>query len=123
MQISLDDDSSKDDSVIKKDEIPASPADNQSILVSLSSRCVWKETVCQRPHLLRIKYYGNFDKPLGRFLRDQLFDQVRLSFSNSIYRNFIYCLTLTFCFRTIIVSLVSCHRRPMFIAMSTRKAA
>uniref|UniRef100_A0A0E0AW40 1-phosphatidylinositol-3-phosphate 5-kinase n=1 Tax=Oryza glumipatula TaxID=40148 RepID=A0A0E0AW40_9ORYZ len=75
VQISLDDDSSKDDSVIKKDEIPASPADNQSILVSLSSRCVWKETVCQRPHLLRIKYYGNFDKPLGRFLRDQLFDQ------------------------------------------------
>ncbi|KAG8047616.1 hypothetical protein GUJ93_ZPchr0008g12981 [Zizania palustris] len=75
VQISHDDDSSKDDSVVKKDEIPASPADNQSILVSLSSRCVWKETVCQRPNLLRIKYYGNFDKPLGRFLRDQLFDQ------------------------------------------------
>ncbi|KAL6859399.1 hypothetical protein ACP4OV_017658 [Aristida adscensionis] len=75
VQISHDDDSSKDDSVAKKDQIPASPADNQSILVSLSSRCVWKETLCERPHLLRIKYYGNFDKPLGRFLRDQLFDQ------------------------------------------------
>jgi 1-phosphatidylinositol-3-phosphate 5-kinase len=81
VQISHDDDSAKDNSVAKTDEIPASPADNQSILVSLSSRCVWKETLCERPHLLRIKYYGNFDKPLGRFLRDQLFDQVRLRFS------------------------------------------
>lgn len=78
VQISHDDDSIKDNSIAKTDEIPASPADNQSILVSLSSRCVWKETLCERPHLLRIKYYGNFDKPLGRFLRDQLFDQVRV---------------------------------------------
>ncbi|KAL6661587.1 hypothetical protein ACP70R_000971 [Stipagrostis hirtigluma subsp. patula] len=81
VQISHDDDSSKDDSIAKKDQIPASPADNQSILVSLSSRCVWKETLCERPHLLRIKYYGNFDKPLGRFLRDQLFDQGNLCHS------------------------------------------
>lgn len=59
-----------------KEEFPASPSDHQSILVSLSSRCVWKGTVCERSHLFRIKYYGNFDKPLGRFLRDNLFDQV-----------------------------------------------
>ncbi|XP_057504407.1 1-phosphatidylinositol-3-phosphate 5-kinase FAB1B-like isoform X2 [Actinidia eriantha] len=58
-----------------KDEFPPSPSDHQSILVSLSSRCVWKGTVCERSHLFRIKYYGNFDKPLGRFLRDHLFDQ------------------------------------------------
>ncbi|KAL8537852.1 hypothetical protein ACS0TY_012836 [Phlomoides rotata] len=58
-----------------KEEFPPTPSDNQSILVSLSSRCVWKGTVCERSHLLRIKYYGNFDKPLGRFLRDHLFDQ------------------------------------------------
>ncbi|KAL8113631.1 1-phosphatidylinositol-3-phosphate 5-kinase FAB1B isoform X1 [Apium graveolens] len=58
-----------------KEEFPASPSDHQSILVSLSSRCVWKGTVCERSHLFRIKYYGNFDKPLGRFLRDNLFDQ------------------------------------------------
>ncbi|PKU87387.1 1-phosphatidylinositol-3-phosphate 5-kinase FAB1B isoform X1 [Dendrobium catenatum] len=51
------------------------PSDHQSILVSLSSRCVWKGTVCERSHLFRIKYYGSFDKPLGRFLRDHLFDQ------------------------------------------------
>ncbi|KAK9078393.1 hypothetical protein SSX86_002450 [Deinandra increscens subsp. villosa] len=58
-----------------KEEFPPSPSDHQSILVSLSSRCVWKGTVCERSHLFRIKYYGNFDKPLGRFLRDDLFDQ------------------------------------------------
>ncbi|CAA2982474.1 1-phosphatidylinositol-3-phosphate 5-kinase FAB1B-like isoform X2 [Olea europaea var. sylvestris] len=58
-----------------KDEFPPSPSDHQSILVSLSSRCVWKGTVCERSHLFRIKYYGNFDKPLGRFLRDHLFDE------------------------------------------------
>ncbi|KDP38042.1 hypothetical protein JCGZ_04685 [Jatropha curcas] len=48
---------------------------NQSILVSFSSRCVAKGTVCERSRLLRIKFYGSFDKPLGRYLRDDLFDQ------------------------------------------------
>ncbi|KAJ9135799.1 hypothetical protein P3X46_032935 [Hevea brasiliensis] len=48
---------------------------HQSILVSFSSRCVVKGTVCERSRLLRIKFYGSFDKPLGRYLRDDLFDQ------------------------------------------------
>ncbi|XP_071686037.1 1-phosphatidylinositol-3-phosphate 5-kinase FAB1B-like [Rutidosis leptorrhynchoides] len=65
----------KEDDSTSKEEFPPSPSDHQSILVSLSSRCVWKGTVCERSHLFRIKYYGNFDKPLGRFLRDDLFDQ------------------------------------------------
>lgn len=64
-----------DETTSSKEEFPPSPSDHQSILVSLSSRCVWKGTVCERSHLFRIKYYGNFDKPLGRFLRDHLFDQ------------------------------------------------
>lgn len=64
------------DSTSNKDEVV--PSDHQSILVSLSTRCVWKGTICERSQLLRIKYYGNFDKPLGRFLRDYLFDQVLL---------------------------------------------
>lgn len=55
---------------------------HQSILVSFSSRCVVKGTVCERSRLLRIKFYGSFDKPLGRYLRDDLFDQViHLQFS------------------------------------------
>ncbi|KAL0441307.1 UNVERIFIED_CONTAM: 1-phosphatidylinositol-3-phosphate 5-kinase FAB1B [Sesamum radiatum] len=31
-----------------KEEFPPSPSDHQSILVSLSSRCVWNGTVCER---------------------------------------------------------------------------
>ncbi|KAJ8621284.1 hypothetical protein MRB53_029813 [Persea americana] len=67
-------DNHRDDQASSKEEFPPSPSDHQSILVSLSTRCVWKGTVCDRAHLLRIKYYGSFDKPLGRFLRDHLFD-------------------------------------------------
>ncbi|CAN0913380.1 1-phosphatidylinositol-3-phosphate 5-kinase FAB1B [Linum grandiflorum] len=58
-----------------KEDFPPSPSNHQSILVSSSTRCVWKGTVCERAHLCRIKYYGSFDRPLGSFLRDQLFDQ------------------------------------------------
>lgn len=76
-----------------KEEFPPSPSDRQSILVSLSSRCVWKGTVCERSHLFRIKYYGSFDKPLGRFLRDHLFDQVIFSHS---WRNFGHVIVLCF---------------------------
>ncbi|KAH0849825.1 hypothetical protein HID58_096063, partial [Brassica napus] len=59
----------------QKEEFPPAPSDHQSILVSLSSRSVWKGTVCERSHLFRIKYYGSFNKSLGLFLRDHLFDQ------------------------------------------------
>ncbi|XP_013591628.1 PREDICTED: putative 1-phosphatidylinositol-3-phosphate 5-kinase FAB1C isoform X2 [Brassica oleracea var. oleracea] len=48
---------------------------HQSILVSFSSRCVLKGSVCERSRLLRIKFYGSFDKPLGKYLKDDLFDQ------------------------------------------------
>lgn len=60
---------------LSKEDFPPSPSDQQSILVSLSTRCVWKGTICERSHLFRIKYYGSSDKPLGKFLRDDLFDQ------------------------------------------------
>ncbi|GMJ13319.1 FORMS APLOID AND BINUCLEATE CELLS 1C [Hibiscus trionum] len=64
---------------IKEDEASSeyfSAADtHQSILVSISSRCVLKGTICERSRLLRIKFYGSFDKPLGRYLQDDLFDQ------------------------------------------------
>ncbi|PWA48113.1 Chaperonin Cpn60/TCP-1 [Artemisia annua] len=74
-QDGLDGNNAKEEYGSLKEEFPPTPSDNQSILVSLSSRCVSKGTVCERSHLFRIKYYGNFDKPLGRFLRDNLFDQ------------------------------------------------
>ena len=67
----------RDGHELSREEFSTS-SDHQSILVSLSSRCIWKGTVCERAHLFRIKYYGSFDKPLGRFLRDNLFDEVSL---------------------------------------------
>lgn len=59
-----------------KQEYPSSPSDQQIIVVCLSTRSVWKGTVCEPPHISRIKYYGITDMPLGRFLRDRLFDEV-----------------------------------------------
>ncbi|XP_057530499.1 putative 1-phosphatidylinositol-3-phosphate 5-kinase FAB1C [Amaranthus tricolor] len=53
----------------------AATESQQSILVSFSSRCVSKGTLCERSRLLRIRFYGSFDKPLGRYLCDDLFDQ------------------------------------------------
>eukprot|EP00252_Welwitschia_mirabilis_P006933 TRINITY_DN1789_c0_g1_i11.p1 TRINITY_DN1789_c0_g1~~TRINITY_DN1789_c0_g1_i11.p1 ORF type:complete len:1967 (+),score=353.98 TRINITY_DN1789_c0_g1_i11:165-6065(+) len=77
-----------------QEEFPASPSDQQSILVILSTRSLWKGTVCERARLLRIKYYGNFDKPLGRFLRDDLFDQsYRCSFCDSPPEAHVHCYT------------------------------
>lgn len=64
---------------IEEDELSGeyfSATDHQSILVYFSSRCVSKGTICEQSRLLRIKFYGSFDKPLGRYLRDDLFDEV-----------------------------------------------
>ncbi|XP_023548902.1 1-phosphatidylinositol-3-phosphate 5-kinase FAB1B-like isoform X2 [Cucurbita pepo subsp. pepo] len=66
---------SKEELGAGKDDFPTASSAHQSILVSLSSRCISKGSVCERSHLFRIKYYGTFDKPLGRFLRDKLFNQ------------------------------------------------
>ncbi|KAK7363357.1 hypothetical protein VNO77_05497 [Canavalia gladiata] len=68
-------DDDNDDTIHSKEDFAPSTSDHQSILVFLSKRCVWKGTVCERSHLVRIKYYGSTDKPLGWFLRDQLLDQ------------------------------------------------
>ncbi|CAM0913962.1 unnamed protein product [Alopecurus aequalis] len=47
----------------------------QSILVSLSIACPQRRIVCKQSQLLRIKFYGNFDKPLGRYFHEDLFNQ------------------------------------------------
>ncbi|KAI3733860.1 hypothetical protein L6452_13318 [Arctium lappa] len=60
------------------DEYYSATDNNQSILVSFSSHCVLNGIVCERSRLLRIKFYGCFDKPLGRYLQDDLFDQTSL---------------------------------------------
>ncbi|KAI0523274.1 hypothetical protein KFK09_005669 [Dendrobium nobile] len=83
----------RDENVLSKEDFSPS-SDHQSILVSLSSRCAWKGTVCERAHLFRIKYYGTFDKPLGRFLRDHLFDEgYRCRFCEMPSEAHVHCYT------------------------------
>lgn len=51
--------------------------DTESILVLISSRNASKGTMCAHGHFSRIKFYQNFDIPLGSFLQQNLLSQVR----------------------------------------------
>lgn len=61
-------------------DIFSTDENQQSILVSVSSTYAVKGsgTVCEQSQLFRIKFYGGFDKPLGRYLREDLFGQVKV---------------------------------------------
>jgi hypothetical protein len=61
-------------------DIFSADENQQSILVSVSSTYAVKGsgTVCEQSQLFRIKFYGGFDKPLGRYLREDLFGQVSI---------------------------------------------
>lgn len=50
--------------------------DSHSILILMSSQCITKQAICKESHLSHIKYYGNFDVSLGRYLQDILQNQV-----------------------------------------------
>lgn len=50
--------------------------ESQSILILLSSQCITKQVICEQSRLSRIRYYGNFDVSLGRYLQDILQKQV-----------------------------------------------
>lgn len=54
--------------------------DADSILVLMSRRNSSTGTICEQSHFSHIKFYRNFDVPLGFFLRDKLLNQV---FTNS----------------------------------------
>lgn len=118
-----------------ENEVPGnyfSTADNhQSILVSLSSTCIRKSRVCERSQLFRIKFYGSFDKPLGRYLRDHLFDKVS-NLAEGICRTLLYvCLfshllmfaASLFMIRHIVVRLVKSQQKPMLVVILTNMAA
>ena len=82
LEFCLSQSSTQEDEIpnVNCEDFPPSPSNHQSILVSFSSSCLKKGTICERGHLYRIKYYGTFDKPLGKFLRDTIFDTVRWAF-------------------------------------------
>lgn len=50
--------------------------DSQSILVLMSSRNALRGTICEQSHFSHIMFYKNFDAPVGKFLQDNLLNQV-----------------------------------------------
>ncbi|CAI9114644.1 OLC1v1015413C1 [Oldenlandia corymbosa var. corymbosa] len=63
-----------DDSKPVKDDIKA-VLDSESILVSKSTQNAKKGTMCEQSHFSHIKFYRNFDVPLGKFLHENLLNQ------------------------------------------------
>ena len=63
-----------------KDDINA-VLDSQSILVLMSRWNALRGTVCQQSHFSHIMFYKNFDIPLGKFLEENLLNQVFFAFS------------------------------------------
>ncbi|CAK9180973.1 unnamed protein product [Ilex paraguariensis] len=64
-----------EDQVQSKDDI-STVLDSASILVLMSSRNCTTGNMCEHSHFSHIKFYRNFDVPLGKFLRDNLLNQV-----------------------------------------------
>lgn len=61
-----------------KDDIKA-VLDSESILVLTSCRNSARGIMCDHSHFSHIKFYRNFDVPLGKFLQDNLLNQVQIS--------------------------------------------
>ncbi|XP_073118356.1 putative 1-phosphatidylinositol-3-phosphate 5-kinase FAB1D [Elaeis guineensis] len=79
--------------VLKQDDIQ-SVSDPQSIVVLLSRQCITKQVVSEQNHLSRIKYYGNFDVSLGRYLQDVLLNQKHICLScGEPPESHVYCYT------------------------------
>lgn len=70
-----------EDQMPSKDEICA-VLDSESILVLMSSRNASRGTICEQSHFSHIKFYRSFDIPLGKFLHDNLLNQVFLELSS-----------------------------------------
>ncbi|KAK2968895.1 hypothetical protein RJ640_013238, partial [Escallonia rubra] len=60
-----------------KDDI-STVLESESILVLMSRRNASRWIVCDHRHFSHIKFYKNFDVPLGNFLRDSLLNQTLL---------------------------------------------
>lgn len=70
-----DNSDSAEEEIQSKDKI-SSVLDSESILVLMSSRNVTRGTICEQRHFSHIKFYRSFDVPLGKFLREDILNQV-----------------------------------------------
>lgn len=59
-----------------KDDSSTMRAYADSILILMSRRNSFTGSICEQSHFSHIKFYRNFDVPLGIFLRDNLLNQV-----------------------------------------------
>lgn len=76
--VPLDDansDGENEDQIQSKDDI-STVLDSQSILVLMSIRNSLKGKICSQSHFSCIKFYRNFDVPLGKFFQENLLNQV-----------------------------------------------
>lgn len=73
--------------------------DSQSILVLMSCRNALKGTVCEQSHFSHIMFYKNFDIPLGKFLQDNLLNQVIWIYIywETLYISLVVILDIIFC--------------------------
>ena len=79
-----------EDQMQSKDDI-STVLDSQSILVLMSTRNASRGAICEQSHFSRIKFYRNFDVPLGKFLQDNLLNQVsETPFIRMFYITFIF---------------------------------
>nr|KAJ0213980.1 hypothetical protein LSAT_V11C400209230 [Lactuca sativa] len=67
----------------RKDDITA-VLDSESILVLMSRRNVTRGTTCKQSSFSCIKFYRNFDVPLGKFLQDNLLNQLLCGTCNEL---------------------------------------
>ncbi|GAB2236021.1 hypothetical protein Droror1_Dr00027750, partial [Drosera rotundifolia] len=63
-----------EDTIQKKDDI-STVLDSESILVLMSRRNAHGGRICEQSHFSHIKFYRNFDVPLGKFLKENLLNQ------------------------------------------------
>ncbi|XP_031247184.1 putative 1-phosphatidylinositol-3-phosphate 5-kinase FAB1D [Pistacia vera] len=68
-------DHGSDENQVKSKEDANGALDSQSILVLVSSRNAFRDTICEQSHFSHIMFYKNFDIPLGKFLQDNLLNQ------------------------------------------------
>lgn len=98
-------------------------SDPLGILVLQSSRCVLRGTAHRKqPHLSRIKYYGYSDMTLGRFLLDDLLNQVSFQVQMIIISYFMHNFSLNYyfcCRKTNALPVVS-HLKDIFTLTPTR---
>lgn len=85
-----------DENQVKSKEDANAALDSHSILVLVSSRNAFRGTICEQSHFSHIMFYKSFDIPLGKFLQDNLLNQV---IQISLYYLVYWCFIMNVLFK------------------------